>query len=191
MKGMVFRSFERFVEAGWPGTTADDMMSLPDLESGGAYTSVGYYPHTEFLSMAIYVAETTRMPIDQLVKQFGEVLFADLAAGHPDMVKSYQSPIALLAVIESVIHVDVRKLYTTTELPRFDVLGRDSDQSITLDYQSKRPFADLAEGLMWGCLDHYGVKEASSVLREDIASDGTHSVFTVRVSHGDGAENQS
>lgn len=187
MKGIVFRSFESFVEANWSMDISDGMLSLPELRSGGAFTTVGYYPHTEFLTMAIYVAETTETPINLLVKRFGTALFHDLASLHPEMVKSYASPIDLLAVIESVIHVDVRKLYTGSELPRFDVLSRDANISIKLDYSSKRPFADLAEGLMWGCLDHYGVKETSSVVRDDVDADGTHSVFTVEVKHGDGA----
>jgi hypothetical protein len=187
MKGMVFRSFERFVEAEWPGVLADEMMSLPALPSGGAYTNVGYYPHSELLTMVIYVGETTQTPVPNLVNRFGQALFSDLAAAHPDMVASYESPIDLLAEIESVIHVDVRKLYQNTELPRFDVIERDAGRSIKLDYSSGRPFADLAEGLMWGCLDHYGVKENASVLREDVKSDGTHSIFTVQVGHDDGA----
>lgn len=187
MKGIVFRSFQRFAEQEWGDGLVDEMLSLDELKSGGAYTTVGYYPHTEFLAMAIHVAETTQTPINQLVSRFGSALFGDLAVAHPDMVASYSSPVELLSVIESVIHVDVRKLYTDTELPRFDVLDRTEDRSIVLDYRSKRPFADLAEGLIWGCLAHYGVKEASSVLRDDVSSDGTHSVFKVRIENGGGA----
>lgn len=187
MKGIVFSSFESFVEANWSPEVSDSMLSLPELKSGGAFTTVGYYPHTEFLTMAIHVAETTQTPVNELVKQFGESLFHGLATIHPEMVQSYTSAIDLLAVIESVIHVDVRKLYAGSELPRFDVLARDANKFIKLDYSSKRPFADLAEGLMWGCLDHYGVKETSSVLRNDVSADGTHSVFTVRVNPDDSA----
>lgn len=179
MKGIVFRAFESFVEARFPNGLADDMLTLETLESGGAYTTVGYYPHTEFLAIAIHVAETTKTPINQLVKDFGQALFYDLAGAHPDMIKTYNSPIGLLAVIESVIHRDVRKLYTSTELPRFDVTERDGDRGLTMKYSSSRPFADLAEGLIWGCLDFYRVKEISSVIRHDVASDGTHSVFKV------------
>lgn len=179
MKGMVFRAFEGFVETRWPNGLADDMLSLDTLGSGGAYTTVGYYPHTEFLAMVIHVAETTQTPINQLVKDFGQALFYDLAGAHPEMVKTYDNPIDLLSVIESVIHRDVRKLYTSTELPRFDITEREGNRRITMEYSSGRPFADLAEGLIWGCLDFYRVKEISSVMRHDVAADGTHSVFKV------------
>lgn len=179
MKGMVFRAFESFVEASFPNGLADDMLSLDTLESGGAYTTVGYYPHTEFLAMVIHVAETTKTPINHLVKNFGQALFYDLAGAHPEMIRTYDSPIGLLSVIESVIHRDVRKLYTSTELPRFDITEREGDRWITMEYSSSRPFADLAEGLIWGCLDFYRVKEISSVMRHDVTADGTHSVFKV------------
>lgn len=176
---MVFRAFESFVEARFPNGLADDMLSLDTLTSGGAYTTVGYYPHSEFLAMVIHVAETTRTPIDQLVNNFGQALFYDLAGAHAEMIKTYDTPISLLSVIESVIHRDVRKLYNNTELPRFDITEREGDESITMEYSSSRPFADLAEGLIWGCLDYYRVKELSSVIRHDVAHDGTHSVFKV------------
>ena len=185
MKGMVFRAFENFVESRWPDELADDMMSLDSLPSGGAYTTVGNYAHSEFLTMAVYVAETTKTPIKSLVTEFGEVLFQNLASAHTEMVKSYKSPIELLAVIESVIHRDVRKLYDNTELPRFDVKSHIPEKSIELEYSSARPFADLAHGLIWGCLDFYGVKEISSVKRNDVTQDGTRSVFKVTTNHDD------
>lgn len=181
MKGMVFRAFESFVEQRWPDKLADDMMSLHTLPSGGAYTTVGNYAHSEFLTMAVYIAEKTKTPIKSLVTDFGEVLFHRLATAHTQMVKSYKNPIELLAVIENVIHRDVRKLYDNTELPRFDVKEHTPEISIELEYTSARPFADLAHGLIWGCLDFYGVKEISSVTRHDVMQDGTRSVFKVKV----------
>ena len=189
MKGMVFRSFQGFVEREFSEVLVDDMLSLESLESQGAYTSVGYYPHSEFLSLVVHVSEATQIPISKLVKSFGAALFKDLASAHAEMIAGYQSPIELLSEIESVIHVDVRKLYDNSELPRFDVQQRDGDRQIKLEYSSSRPFADLAEGLIYGCLDHYGLKESSSVLREDIQPDGTHSVFNVRTDDGQGAPN--
>ena len=181
MKGIVFRAFESYIDTRWPDGVADQMLSLESLASEGSYTTVGYYPHTEFLAMVIHVAETTKTPINALVRDFGEKLFYDLAGAHPEMIKTYDTPVGLLSVIENVIHRDVRKLYTNTELPRFDIAERDGNTRITMEYSSGRPFADLAEGLIWGCLDFYRVKARSSVIRTDVTSDGKHSIFKVQV----------
>jgi len=181
MKGVVFRSFETFVTDRFGEDVIEDAMNQPDLSTGGAFTNVGNYPPSDFLTMVIFVAEQTKTEVPDLVTDFGEALFHILAGAHSDMVKGYDNAIALLSVIENVIHRDVRKLYTHAELPRFDILERKGNNYLHMDYSSARPFADLAEGLIIGCLEHFGVKEFSSILREDIKADGTHSRFKVSI----------
>lgn len=185
MKGAVFKAFEAFVEERWSEDLIDSTLNLEGLSTGGAYTSVGDYPHSDMLTMAVHVAEETGTPVNILVREFGEYLFHVLASAHAEMVASFSSCIDMLSGIESVIHRDVRKLYSNTELPQFDVEDRDGDRSVKLIYRSSRPFADLAEGLILGAFDHYGVKANSALHRYDHASDGTHAAFTITVNHGD------
>jgi len=185
MKGVVFRSFETFVINRFGEDVIEDAMALPTLSTGGAYTAVGDYPPSDFLTLAVSVAEQTKTPIPTLVTHFGETLFHILAGTHSDMVKGYDTAIDLLSVIENVIHRDVRKLYTNAQLPRFDILDRSGNNYLHMEYSSARPFADLAEGLIIGCLDHYGVKEISSIVRDNIKADGTHSRFKVSVNQHD------
>jgi len=181
MKGIVFRSFEGFIADIHGEEVADAIMAQPALSTGGAYTTVGNYPHGEFIALAVSASEHTSTPLKQLVRSFGEALFHILGNAHSDMVAAHVTPIALLSVIETVIHRDVRKIYSNTELPRFDVLEREGDRYLHLEYSSARPFADLAEGLILGCLEHYGVKEISSIERYDLKPDGTHSTFKITV----------
>ena len=181
MKGVVIKSFEMFVAERFGEEVADLAMELPDLSSEGAYTNVGNYPHSDFLVLATDVAKQTNTPINQLVIDFGEMLFGVLATAHADMVADYESAIDLLSVIESVIHQNVRKIYDNTELPQFDVIERRQDTFIHLEYRSGRPFADLAEGLIYGCLAHYDVKHLASITRHNIEKNGTHSSFEVTI----------
>ena len=44
-------------------------------------------------------------------------------------------------------------------------------------YISTRPFADLAEGLIIGCIEHFG--EKIDIQRENLSEDGTSARFTV------------
>jgi hypothetical protein len=72
------------------------------------------------------------------------------------------------------VHVEVRKLYPDAELP---VLGavREGDTKMIMYYESNRPFAELAYGLMSGAIDHY--KENVTIERQDEHSDGTKQTF--------------
>jgi hypothetical protein len=48
-----------------------------------------------------------------------------------------------------------------------------------MTYQSRRPFADLALGLMQGCIEHYG--EDISIEQDDLSDEGrSHVHFTLR-----------
>ncbi len=187
MKGVVIKSFEAFLEDGGHEALADEAFSLETLSSNGAYTNVGNYPASDLISMVVHISEKTGQPAGLLVRDFGEYLFHVLASAHADIIEGFTSCVDMLAGIESVIHRDVRKLYSSAELPQFDVENRDGDQSITLVYRSSRPFADLAEGLIRGAFAHYGIKKVSSLNRYDLAPDGTHSKFEVAVSNGNAA----
>lgn len=182
MKGMVIRSFASFVEATFGEDVADEALSIDSLSTGGAYTNVGYYPTSDLMLMVATVAERTGHDHHILVRRFGEDLFHRLAAGHREMMTDYTSPIGMLAAIESVIHVNVRRIYTDTELPRFDVEAREGDHYLRLVYRSSRPLADLAEGLIHGCCAHFGVDDHATVTRTDLNDENTASVFEVRVS---------
>ena len=183
MKGVVFKSFEAFVEDRWSDAIADEALSIDGLSSGGAFTSVGNYPHSDIISMVVYLSQKTGIPAGELVRDFGVYLFHVLAKSHADIVSGFSGCIDMLAGIESVIHRDVRKLYSDAKLPRFDVDDRQGDRTVTLTYRSGRPFADLAEGLILGAFEHYSVKAIASLERHDVASDGTHSRFVITVNH--------
>lgn len=47
-----------------------------------------------------------------------------------------------------------------------------------LTYSSPRPFADLAQGLIEACLEHFG--GGYSLLRKDITPDGCSARFLIR-----------
>jgi hypothetical protein len=61
----------------------------------------------------------------------------------------------MLAGIEAVIHVEVRKLYPDAELPVFNV-SRPDAQTLVLDYRSPRCLDALAHGLIDACVERFG-----------------------------------
>ena len=68
--------------------------------------------------------------------------------------------------MDDYIHVEIRKLYPDAELPDFDCQAPDSC-SLRMTYRSDRPIASLAEGLIRGCIAHYG--QSVDVRIEDLS----------------------
>lgn len=177
MKGLIFTEFLDFVEKQFGIDVCEDMIANCKLTDDGAYTAVGTYDHSELLAMVTQLSESTQTPVDKLVQAFGENLFGVLMAKYPELTERFRDSFTLLSQLESVIHVHVRKLYPDAELPRFEHSQPDA-QTLVLDYHSSRGLADVAEGLLRGCLAHYGEDVALSRTDPDGAG-GTRARFTL------------
>jgi hypothetical protein len=168
MKGIVFTEFLEMVEREFSPEIADRLLEGTELASGGIYTSVGTYDHTEMIGLVSRLSGETGIDSHDLMRAFGEYLFRRFNILYPKYFERMDSSFSFLARIEDYIHVEVRKLYPEAELPTFSY---DVSQPgrLVLTYQSTRPFASLAEGLIRGCLAHFG--EDANIQVEDL-SDG-------------------
>ena len=177
MKGIVFCEFVEMMEQEFSGEMADEIISGAQLESGGAYTTVGTYDHHEMLTLVTRLSEKTGMPVPDLINAFGRYLFGRFFELYPAFFEGVDGAFSFLDRIEEHVHVEVRKLYPDAELPTF-ATSRPNDDTMVMVYQSKRPFADLAHGLIEGCIAHYD--EPVNVESEDLSNDGrTHVRFTL------------
>lgn len=177
MKGVVFDGFIDMVEERFSAEMADKIINSSHLANGGAYTSVGTYDHQELIELVGHLSEETGIPVPGLLRTFGEYLFKRFYILYPAFLAEHDSTFALLASLDNKIHVEVRKLYPDAELPRFthEMVGA---EKMILTYRSKRPFSDLAEGLIHGCIHHY--KERIALTRVELpAIEGVHTRFTL------------
>lgn len=126
--------------------TIDDLIEGSDLASGGSYTAVGTYPHTEMVTMVMRLSEQKNIPVPQLLNAFGHHLFHTFHKNYPGFFAGVEHPFDLLQQIDNHIHVEVKKLYPDAELPRFET-RREGDK-MTMIYRSERKMADLAQGLI-------------------------------------------
>ncbi|MFC5469760.1 heme NO-binding domain-containing protein [Cohnella suwonensis] len=166
MKGMVFTSFLEMVENKFSLGMADQIIEASDLPSGGSYTSVGTYHHNEMIQLVVQLAERTGIPVADLVRTFGEYLFTQLIAMYPQFIQEHRTAFSFLRKVDNYIHVEVRKLYPDAELPAFEYEASEPG-SMAMIYRSSRPFADLAEGLILGCIQYYG--ENIEVKRDNLS----------------------
>lgn len=168
MKGIVFTELLGMVASTWSEDMVDDIIEAADLPSGGAYTSVGTYDHSEIVALVGALSARTGIPGTALVSTFGQHMFGRFNVLYPDFFAGIDDAMDFLEQVETVIHVEVLKLYPDAQLPRFEV-SRSTDR-MQLIYRSPRHMGDLAAGLIDGCIAHYG--QPIAVERED-ATGGT------------------
>ncbi len=165
MKGVVFREFVDLVEERYGEDIVDRLLSHPGLSTGGAYTSVGTYDHAELLILIELLSQEIGVEPHELTIEFGKQLFNRLYKSYPHFVDPHDSAFDFLKTIESVVHTEVKKLYSDAEVPEYHCEQLD-DGVLVMDYRSSRPFADLAEGMLLGCIAHFN--EPIEVHREPL-----------------------
>ena len=176
MKGMVFTEFMDMVEATWSLDMVDAIIAKSGVASGGAYTAVGTYPHDEIVALVVALSGETGLPVPDLVKTFGKHMFGRFAMLYPRFFQGVNGSFQFLSGIEHIIHAEVRKLYPDAELPTFEV--ESAPGRLVLTYISDHPFADLAHGLIEGCIAHFG--EPITVTRDSASSiPGAQARFTL------------
>lgn len=176
MKGIVFREFIELVETKFSPELADEIIQASNLPSGGSYTGVGTYDHGEILQLVTQLSQKTKISIPDLVRTFGEYLFSVFVKKFPSFFVEPKSAYEFLKRIDDYIHVEVRKLYADAELPTFKY-EEISDKKLILEYISNRPFADLAHGLIYATIVHFG--GGYSIKRENLSELNNHVKFII------------
>lgn len=172
MKGVVFTEFLDLMESRFGLEVADAVITKSKLHNGGAYTAVGTYDFRELVTLVSNLSETSKVPVGELVREFGRYLFHRLASMYGPLLTGFSDVPTFLEQVESVIHVEVRKLYPDAELPQL-ITNRVNDLTIELYYRSSRPLADFAEGLLRGCAEYF--HEEYTIVREDMSPEGGYS----------------
>jgi len=173
MKGIVFSEFIEMVEDAFSPEIADEIIESSDLPSGGAYTSVGTYDHNEMVTLVVALSEKTSISVPELLETFGQHMFTRFVELFPHFFKDVNDSFTFLKSLDNYIHVEVRKLYPDADLPKF---GYDDsvENQLKMEYQSKRGFADLACGLINGCVKYFN--ENIEVSRQ-VIEENTHVKF--------------
>ncbi|AUP77651.1 heme NO-binding domain-containing protein [Flavivirga eckloniae] len=176
MKGIVFTEFLDLVEDKFGLEMVDEIINKSNLESGGAYTSVGTYEFSEMLQLLQHLSKNTNIPVDDLLLIYAEHFFGVLKESYPDLLAMYNNPIDMLASIENHIHVEVKKIYPDAELPTFNIVEK-TDSSLVMIYKSSRAMHHFGLGLMNKTFEHFNSK--ATIELEKIQEDGTEVKFII------------
>lgn len=164
MRGVIFTELLDLIDKAFSPEISEQVLDGCRLESEGAYTSVGNYNHTEVLQIVTQLSNVTGAPPHDLIMAYGEFLFRRFAELYPTFFEGISDPLVFLKSVESHIHVEVLKLYSDSKLPTVKATDIGPGQ-IRIDYASHRPFADVAEALIVGCLKYFGAQY--ELTRED------------------------
>lgn len=154
----------------------DRILGKIRLTSNGAYTAVGTYPFHELVSLMTELSKETELSVSALQKIYGNHLFGVFVKSYPGFFTSDQNAFDFLASLEDKIHPEVQKLYPDAELPTFDIEYQ-GDLDLVMVYKSARKMGAFAEGLIHGCLNHFG--EPVQLKVEAIEDDGSKIRFTI------------
>jgi len=180
MKGVIFTEFLDMVDEAFSPEMTEQIIEQSDLPSGGAYTAVGTYDHAEIVALATNLSKATGTPVPELTKIFGRHLLGRFATLYPNFFEDVPDVLTFLELVDGFIHVEVRKLYPDAALPRIET-ERAGDDGLIVTYRSDRHLGDVAEGLIQGAIDYFGV--GASIQRQDVDSQGEGQCarFTVRL----------
>ena len=154
---MVFTEFIDMVEDKFGLEVVDEIISSSNLKTGGVFTAVGTYDHTELVKLVNKLSEKINVPVPDLLKTYGQELFKVFVEKYSDLFTRYDNTLDFLEGVDQHIHVEVSKLYPDAELPKL-VFNRTSEDSITLFYESNRKLSDFGIGLIYGCSENFKEK---------------------------------
>lgn len=189
MKGLVFSQFIDMVEERFGPDLCERIIAAADLPSGGVYSSLGTYDFEEMESLVSCLSQETGTAPGQLIKAFGMHMFGRLVSLYPQFLEGEASTMSFVPKVENYIHHEVRKLYPDATLPSF-AIEEETPERLVFVYQSPRPLGDMAEGMLLGCVDHFG--EDIELHRQDLPTPngGGRSRFTL-IRHTPGATESS
>lgn len=155
MKGIVFNLLERFIVERAGADAYEAILDQCALETKEPFVGPGTYPDRDLVQIATKAAQALGIPLPVAVRAFGHYCLPKLMAMIPPTAGRYDTSKALLIALDSVVHVEVRKLLKGSAPPRFQAIDT-GPNTLTLEYRSSRQLCAFLEGLLAGVGDHFG-----------------------------------
>lgn len=153
MKGVIFTELVNFMEEVAGLVFADEVLIAANLPHGGAFSTVGTYPTSEAVKIVTIASEKSGIPMTELCEKYGRFLFQRFTVLFPNIIQQYATVDALLDHVGPHIHEEVRVLYPGAQPPSVTT-HRDGDVMV-VTYESHRPMAHIAYGLIAQSIDYY------------------------------------
>ncbi len=148
MHGICFFLFEQFVKQAHGPQFWTDM----HVEAAIPYEPIVPtldYPDENFIALLQKLSSATGRPVTEVLEDLGHFMAPYLLSNYATMVHPRTSTLALLSVVEDVVHRVVRLRNPSVLPPVLTCLWR-TDQEMELVYSSHRRLCALAKGIIRG-----------------------------------------
>ncbi len=150
MKGIVFNLLEDVVSEQFGTETWDFLLEKAKVD--GVYSSLGNYPDEDMLALVSAAAHHLKISEGEVLRWFGEQAMPLLKKTYPELFEQFPSARAFILSVNTIIHPEVRKLYSGAHCPYFHFTEL-PDGALEMRYQSSRHLLDLAHGFILGAAD--------------------------------------
>lgn len=177
MKGFIFSEFIEMVEGLYGYAFVKQMINNTELSSDGFYISISTYPVQELVDMVTFVSTYKKIPVNDLLIDFGKYMFPKFVLSFPQFFVESQSFYPFLGKLDDIIHVGVRNQFPAAETPSIKTQMR-QDMSMELFYSSPRKMGYFALGMLEEAAEyfHQNVEISMEILRKD----GSNVKFLIR-----------
>jgi hypothetical protein len=158
VKGVIFTHLQEMIESEQGFQVWDAILERCDLASGGVFVATERYPDEELFAIVTELSTVTDTAINDLLGVFGEYLFVNLHKSMPPEVFAPLTLWDLLKGLDSIIHMEVKKLDKKAQPPSLTVV-RSSDKEMVLEYRSSKKLCHLAMSML---------KSAAAMFDEDV-----------------------
>ena len=151
MKGIIFNVVEEVVFDRFGPDAWDAMLETCGLD--GVYTSLGSYPDEELNKLVEAACSMTQATSADILRVIGSGAMPRLQERYPTFFDAAPNARSFILSLNSIIHPEVRKLYTGAGCPHFHFGHQDDD--LLMGYNSPRKLCHLAHGFIDGLAKIY------------------------------------
>jgi hypothetical protein len=172
MKGIIYAELLQFLDVkGGPAFT-EQVIADADLPHGGAFSRISRYPWEQAVQVVTSASRITGVDANDLCSEFGQFLFDRFTVLYVEIVNRYPTAEGMLGHVESHIHEEVKVLYPDAVPPT--VSSYKEGDGFVVEYESHRPFAFIAYGLVQGCMKHFGDSRGIEWINPDPSGKTAH-----------------
>ncbi|MGH1362976.1 MAG: heme NO-binding domain-containing protein [Calditrichia bacterium] len=172
MKGIVFREFVDFIETKFGAQVLSSVKSAANSPAFESFEDDAEYDEKYLFSMVEFLNRATGIPTTDIVRIYGKHLFARLVVNYHSYLEPADTSFQFLQQVESLANNQIQQIYPDSHL-KLEFDPAEANRMVML-YQSRDEYTDLTEGLLKGCIEHFGEKVIFE--REDHLEEGVNTV---------------
>ncbi|MDO5980787.1 heme NO-binding domain-containing protein [Flavivirga spongiicola] len=154
MKGIIFNITESFIIDYYGEEVLNEILKECELHTKEPYVGPGTYPDSDMMEIITRSSEKLSINISDFFVKLGRYTLYKLVERFPNFVMPYDCPKEFLKTVDSIVHVEVQKLYQGTQLPVFQYAEPNKNELI-ITYYSKRKLYSFMEGLIDGVASYF------------------------------------